>query len=82
MNTLITPLGCVNGSIPPFVPADGAAAGSAGRQREGESFGDRADSSSSGASDQDQRHRPRDGHTLQGTEKVLIDHSSLQLLDP
>lgn len=49
--------GCVN-SVPPPVSADGATAGSAGGQREGESFRDRADSSSSGASDQDQGHRP------------------------
>lgn len=35
-----------------------AFAGSAGRQREGEPFRDRTDSSSSGTSDQDQRHRP------------------------
>lgn len=75
MITLILP-SCVN-SFPPRVSADGAAAGSAGWQREGESLRDRADSSSSGASDQDQGHRPRDSHTLQGTEEVtliLINH--------
>lgn len=75
MITLIL-LSCVD-SFPPRVSADGAAAGSAGWQREGESLGDRADSSSSGASDPDQGHRPRDSHTLQGTEEVtliLINH--------
>lgn len=75
MITLIL-LSCVD-SFPPRVSADGAAAGSAGWQRKGESLGDRADSSSSGASDQDQGHRPRDSHTLQGTEEVtliLINH--------
>lgn len=50
--------------VPSHVHADGEAAVSAGRQREGESVRHRTDSSASGAPDPDQRDHPRDGNAF------------------